>query len=96
MKKEVCDTCRYYTNNSKHDTYRCRMGSCPAQSITTTLEREDVLNLIRGLPTPYGGNEYTKFTGNQWNESWSWDMDTLKRKSTIGLMDFYNQQKERT
>lgn len=57
--------------------------------ITTTLTRSDVLSMIRGLPTPYGGNEYTKFTGNQWNENWDWDMSKFKDVSLIGLHELY-------
>ena len=61
--------------------------------VTTTLDRMDVLNLIKGLRPPYGGNEYTKFTGNQWNEDWEWDMDKFKDMSIIGLLNLYERMK---
>lgn len=88
--KEVCKECRYYTGNKKHDHYRCRIGECPALPITTTLNRPEVMVLVRSLPIPYGGNEYTKFTGNQWNESWAWDNKMFEGVTTVGLMEFYN------
>jgi len=40
--------------------------------IKTHLDRQDLLNLINGLPPPYGDDEYSESCGNQGNEDWKW------------------------
>ena len=49
------------------------------ETIQVTLTKYDIFCLIRGLPVPYGGFEpFTKFTGNQWNENWEWDLSKFQ------------------
>lgn len=38
-------------------------------------------------------NGWARFTGNQHNESWSWNKEYLNALSDAGLIKFYNQYK---
>jgi len=55
------------------------------------LYRKDLFNLIKGL-VPQAG-KHTKFTGNQWNEDWDWDIPTFEDMSDEKLFEFYTEQK---
>lgn len=47
--------------------------------------------IIGGVSIPMGGfnPEITPFTGNQWNEEWSWNREALEKMSTADLAVFY-------
>jgi hypothetical protein len=62
--------------------------------ITAQLDKTDLLVLAYGVIPPYGGNEYTEFDGNQWNESWEWDIEKLSQLSKAQLWDMYCKAKE--
>ena len=51
-----------------------------------------------GFPSMDFADEMTKrglarFTGNQWNEEWRWNRDSLEKLSDIGLLTLYNRIK---
>lgn len=50
---------------------------------------EDLHRLIRSVKPPYGGNHMSVFTGNQWNEDWSWKPDAFKDFTDVQLWNFY-------
>jgi len=54
-----------------------------------SLNHGDLVNLICGRRVPYGDNPYTKFTGNQWSESWEWDRDKISSFTEEELMSIY-------
>lgn len=51
--------------------------------------RDDLLNMIKGLPIAMGGNAYTEFTGNQHNPNWSWVMSKFDDMDLSELFQTY-------
>ncbi len=56
--------------------------------LTILQNKKDVLiKIMRSTPYTYDkdmekyGKSYTKFTGNQWNEDWDWDINLLKSEN---------------
>jgi hypothetical protein len=45
--------------------------------------------LVKGCTPPYGGDQYSEFTGNQWNENWEYDMTKIKKFTNEQLWNFY-------
>lgn len=63
------------------------------------LTKEDLVNLV-STTTPSMSEccEYTdkglmSFTGNQWNENWSWDKSKLMEMSDKKLLNLYKKHK---
>ena len=53
-------------------------------------QRQQLIDMvIGGVSPPYGGNDYTRFTGNQWNEDWEWNREKLEHLSTEQLKKLY-------
>ncbi len=55
-----------------------------------TVDKEDIINLLKGIGVPYGGIPgLSRYTGCQWNEDWEWDLDVLRGMSEAELLDLY-------
>lgn len=54
------------------------------------LSKDILVSAILGTPTPFGGlPPYTRWTGNQHNESWAWIREELEKESEDFLMELY-------
>jgi hypothetical protein len=59
------------------------------EKIAVELDRVDVMNMIKGMPIPFGGNEHindTRYIGNQW---WEWNLKTFEDLSLDELLAKY-------
>jgi hypothetical protein len=59
------------------------------------LDRQDLLSLIKNVRIPMGGNQYSKFTGDQWNPNWSWDDKKLQEATNDELWRMYQEAKNK-
>ncbi len=48
-----------------------------------------LIDAIYGLDPPYGGDKWSKFCGNSWNENWIYEKEKLKRESIKTLIRLY-------
>ena len=58
------------------------------------LDRNDLLNLIVSLLPPYGGDEFSTDTGNQWNDNWCYKRKSFDKMTDDELLAFYQIRKE--
>jgi hypothetical protein len=58
------------------------------------LDKEDLISLVYGTIPTFGGNKLTNYTGNQWNEQWTWDKKKLSLFEDDYLWKLYIEQKE--
>jgi len=56
-------------------------------------DRRDLINLCKSLSPPFGGDEYSEFCGNQWNEDWRWKNNVFEDMSNKQLEKFYLSRK---
>lgn len=62
--------------------------------MTIEITRSRLIRLCKSLSPPYGGDEYSEYCGNQWNESWKWIDGIFSTMSTKQLEDFYLEREE--
>ena len=61
--------------------------------INANLDLDDLLTLVKGLVPPYGGDKYSEFCGDQWNEDWKWKEDAFNKMDEDELWAFYLSRK---
>lgn len=57
--------------------------------IKVSLTHTDLVNLICGRFPPQSATKWTVFTGNQWNEEWSWDRALIGKEGIEDLARYY-------
>ena len=61
--------------------------------IHVSLSKEDLVVLCKSIAPPYGGDIYSEFCGNQWNEDWKWKDDAFNDMTENQLWAFYQERK---
>ena len=62
--------------------------------IRVELSQRDLIILCKSLIPPFGGDEYSEFCGNQWNEDWKWKDDMFENWSEGTLWKFYRERRK--
>ena len=58
--------------------------------MTVNLTRKELITLAASVThPPYGGDEYSEFCGNQWNENWRWLPNAFDRFTDEQLWNMY-------
>ena len=59
------------------------------------LDKTDLISLCKSLTPPFGGDKYSVFCGNQWNEDWKWKDGVFERMSEDQLYLFYKKRRKK-
>ena len=60
--------------------------------IRVELSKSDLIRLCKSLTPPFGGDEYSVFCGNQWNENWKWKGGVFEKMDEANLWFFYQER----
>jgi len=60
--------------------------------IRVDLSKQDLVRLCKSLDPPFGGDEYSEFCGNQWNENWKWKDGVFEDMDEHALWEFYQER----
>jgi hypothetical protein len=57
--------------------------------MTINIIRDDLLRLVQTISPPYGGDEYSDFTGHQHKDDWLWKSNAFDNFTDEKLWNFY-------